>query len=284
MRTEKAEKLYISITNIKDEIIAEEQMVNPNRKQPMWLKWGAIAACFALILTVSIPLVSNLITRDDKETVQPLNVISFNDAYYEMIDFKNTNTLNRYNLPKQIDSSMIGNRVGTAKQEKDGSLVFLYEYIPENNTIGLGQSIFISKANNSNEYLFALFCNFTDTNADLHHVQDLLNVYAIYNSADISSISIFETGDFIDVNKKNLKSTISDAAKIRAFYDELLISTSVGFDGFQTVEQDDLEWITLKIESTSGAIAYFRYCPGIQYVNWALNYYKVPGTFDAWMD
>lgn len=284
MKTEKAVKLYNSITNIKDEIIEEAQTIKPNRKQPVWLKWGTIAACFVFILAVSVPFLSNLITRGDKQTVHPLNVISFHDAYYEMIDFNNTNTLtlNRYNLPHQIDSSMMGNCVGTAKREKDSSLVFLYEYIPQNNTTGVGPAVYI--VNDSNEYRFALFCNFTDANANRHPIQDLLNVYTIYNSSDIRSIAIFETGNFKNANDKTLKSTITDASKIEAFYNDLLISTPVGIDGIQNVERNDPEWITLKVESISGAIAYFRYCSDVQYVDWALNCYQVPSTFDAWMD
>lgn len=283
MKTEKAVKLYNSITNIYDEIIEESRAIKQNRKRPVWLKWGAMAAGFVLIFAVSIPFVSNFIAGHDKDTVPLPDVISFNDAYYERINFKNTDTLNRHNLPKQIDSSMIGSCVGVAKSLKDSSLVFLYEYIPENKTNGVGQAVYISKANHSNEYLFALFCNLTDMNADFHPVRDLLNIYAIYNSSDICSISIFKTDDLEYADNKTLKSTITDASKIRAFYDELLISDSVGIDGFQTVEHADMAWITIKLESASGAVAYFHYCPDVQYVYWALNYYKTSNAFDAWL-
>lgn len=287
-------KLYNSITNIQDEIIEEAQMIESWNKKTVWMKWSALVACLVLVFAFSVTLVSNLLVS--KDTIPPLNIVSFNNAYYELIDCKNTKTLNRYSLPKQIDTSMIGNLLGMAKNEIDGSSVSLYEYIPDNKSDSLGQSVYISRADNSEEYQYALFCNFIDTNADIHPIQDLLNVHAIYDSSDILSVSIYETDDITQAKKNTLKKTITNSSKLKEFYDELFVSDSVGSDGYYddvyNKYNDELsliqgynstKWVTIKVESVSGAIAYFRYSPDVQYVYWALNYYKVSNTFDTWI-
>ena len=56
MKTGELQKLYNSITNIDDQYIQEAQAAK-KRKKPIWLKWGAAAAClFVLcVLVITIP-------------------------------------------------------------------------------------------------------------------------------------------------------------------------------------------------------------------------------------
>ena len=49
------EKLYEAIGEISDNKIKEAKQVRKN-KQPIWLKWGAVAACLCLVLVGSVVL------------------------------------------------------------------------------------------------------------------------------------------------------------------------------------------------------------------------------------
>lgn len=74
MKTEKAVKLYNGITNIKDEIIDEAQNTKSSRRQKVWLKWGSIAACFALIAVMGIGIMhlgnqDEIVTLNSGETL-----------------------------------------------------------------------------------------------------------------------------------------------------------------------------------------------------------------------
>ncbi len=56
-----------ALTNISTEYIekaADYTVARKNRKA-LWIKWGALSACFALILTLSIPAVLHMISPDD---------------------------------------------------------------------------------------------------------------------------------------------------------------------------------------------------------------------------
>ena len=69
MKTEKTIKLYNGITNIQDEIIDEAQNAKSNRRQKMWLKWGSIAACFAIIAVLGIGIMHTGILGNQNEIV-----------------------------------------------------------------------------------------------------------------------------------------------------------------------------------------------------------------------
>ena len=69
MKTEKAVKLYNSITNMKDEIIEEAQTVKLKRKNPTWVKWGAVAACLAVVSVIMYGVLSGNLFRADSYVV-----------------------------------------------------------------------------------------------------------------------------------------------------------------------------------------------------------------------
>lgn len=63
MRKREVQKLYNSMTNIKDEYIEEAQIIKIKRKRSLWLKWGVTAACLCL-LCVSIITISSLLQHE----------------------------------------------------------------------------------------------------------------------------------------------------------------------------------------------------------------------------
>lgn len=54
----KNEKLLHAIGKIDDEIIQEAAPEAKRTKRLNWIKWGAVAACLALVLTVVIPMLT----------------------------------------------------------------------------------------------------------------------------------------------------------------------------------------------------------------------------------
>ena len=58
----KKEKLYEVLGDINEEYVNEAHMTAKKKSRPVWLKWGAMAACLALVVmvaTVSLPMMSD---------------------------------------------------------------------------------------------------------------------------------------------------------------------------------------------------------------------------------
>lgn len=60
MKKQETQKLYNSITNIEDKYIQEARAAK-RRKNPVWIKWGAIAACLCLVCVSAITVPNLLI-------------------------------------------------------------------------------------------------------------------------------------------------------------------------------------------------------------------------------
>ena len=65
MKIRKTQTLYNSITNIDDKYI-QEALAAKKGKKPVWIKWGAIAACLCLICVSAIAIPNLLITIPDE--------------------------------------------------------------------------------------------------------------------------------------------------------------------------------------------------------------------------
>ena len=68
-----------------------------------WFKWGAAAACLAVLLAAAIPYFSDVYgqksgpAQDDPTPL--LDIIEYDGAYYEAVDMTNTKLLDTYHLP-----------------------------------------------------------------------------------------------------------------------------------------------------------------------------------------
>ena len=63
----KKEDLFDTLGDINNQYIKEAHMKNKRKNNFAWVKWGTIAACFAL-LVLCIPMVTNLSPVEDDNT------------------------------------------------------------------------------------------------------------------------------------------------------------------------------------------------------------------------
>lgn len=210
-----------------------------------------------------------------KNQVPILIIIEYNGAYYEPLNMSDGKSLDRYNLPHKITEDMVGERVAELSSDSGEHFTF-YEYTPYD---GVNQkAVYI--ASNGNFYTFALFCNYIRYNNDTNlydTAQEMFAVMGVYSEEDISRVEI--GGSVLDSNED-----------IERFYDLLCNAEAMGEDSYQRdvfsgmseqrqqkfcIELADTA-LEIKITAKHG----FRECrltyePKINYVDWALNHYKL---------
>lgn len=196
------------------------------------MKWGAAAACFALILSIAIPTVMHF--ENSKELLEPIRIMQYNSAMYEIVEPSNKSVIKSYNLPSRITPDMIGEFVTpTIIEYTDSAMLYKYNVHTKNEQ----SAIYIVKE--GNDYKFALFCNYLDNK--VVSAQNLFEVYGIQNATDISSVTIKEP--------HKIRRVLSAQEDIAHFYNTLVSSV------LMDEEQYQLEVFQRKSESEQGTIA-----------------------------
>lgn len=268
-----------------DDDLVKEAKANGRIRRFSRLKLGAIAACIAIVLSVGIPCFFGFYGLKDDQSLAPMKIIAYDGAYYEIIDMSNIEILDIYNLPHEITADMVGSIVGIgADSNGEQTKRIMYQYTPyadiTANTTEPDQkcdqrAVYVV---NDGGYSFALFCNFISSDTNSHkEASEIFAVYGIDGAEDIANITIGEE-------------TLSDFAEIQAFFDNLYHSVSIGNDDYQNMifkgmseeEQQALSieladsMIKIKIKTTDGiVINNLNYYSTINYVYWALNYYRL---------
>lgn len=291
----KKEDFFEVLGELDDDIVSGAKTpakgnANGKIRRSGWLKWGAAAACLAVVLVVGVPYISDICGLKggpgQGDPVPPLKIIEYEGAYYESIDMANTEILDTYHLPCEITEDMVGDPLGTGL---DGSGKqterTMYQYVPYADIVtvtgGLNQeraqrAVYVVEEGEG--YSFALFCNFIHLDSNTHEeASELFAVYGVDEAEDIAGIAI--GGE-----------TASDSARIQEIFDNLYHSHSMGNDDYQDTffkgmsEEDqqalsvDLadSMIKIKIITTNGVVINnLNYYPTINYVYWALNYYQL---------
>ena len=75
------EKLYEILGGINEKRV-EEAREYRKAKKPVWLKWGAMAACLCLML-VAFPVIQNLTSTQDADTIELVEVIEWTEERVE---------------------------------------------------------------------------------------------------------------------------------------------------------------------------------------------------------
>lgn len=269
----KKEKLYEAIGEIDDNYINDAHLTAKKNPRPLWMKWGAMAACLCLMLVAIIPFVSNIYQH--KDPVEPHDIVEFNGAYYEILDKENAKILKEYNLPKEITSDMVGDFVGASLDDKGNETKrFIHEYVPYSDAEQ--KAVYVLKE--GEKYSFALFCNYIyKDDSEYTEASEMFALYGVDNAEDIASITMDGK-------------TIKDAGEIKAFFDALYNAYGMGNDEyqeniFQRMDEDKQQAlaieladsaIEIKIVTEAGiVINHIRHYPTINYVSWALNYYNL---------
>lgn len=291
----KNDHILDAIGTISDEAIQDAKAYQQSKKKkPVWVKWGVVAACLALVVAIGIPFISDFIApksgpgQDDP--LRPVNAIEYNGAYYEIVDMEDTQLLNRYNLPHEITDDIVGSPLGSgldANGKSTKETFYIYTPYMDIRTDPEGHSrvqraVYVIK-DEVGKYSFALFCNFVGFDSNTHiEASEMFVVYGIDAADDIAYIEVGE-------NK------ISDAEKINAIFDTICNSSSLGNDDYQKLifgnmgeeEQQKLsteladDMVEIKITSNEGIVTNsLCYYPSINYIYWGLSYYKLNNPID----
>ena len=63
--------LYNSFNEVDDDILKRSESTAKRKKQPVWLKWGATAACLCLVVGLVIPMLNNGTSEPHQEELPP---------------------------------------------------------------------------------------------------------------------------------------------------------------------------------------------------------------------
>ena len=63
--------LYNSFNEVDDDILERSETVSKSKKKPVWLKWGAIAACLCLVVSIAIPVLFQQSPDIPHDTMDP---------------------------------------------------------------------------------------------------------------------------------------------------------------------------------------------------------------------
>ena len=131
-------------------------------KHPIWMKWGALAACLCLIIS-GIWVAHQ---PDEKETPSQAmaQTVILNDEYYYICGKGEASILQECGLPTVISSDLAGNHIAYLKFDGNHSYtisdkqtdVELFSYAPEQNSniyiVQLGQEYYAAIRHDQNGY------------------------------------------------------------------------------------------------------------------------------------
>ena len=203
------DKVIDSLTGIDDDMIQAVEALRRKKRHPVWLKWGALAACLCLVISIAIPVLHYKAGPDKQDSAQALAVLRFNGMYYEAVDVPEI--LEKYGLPSEITADMAGEHLEYLKTDGGAG----YECTPIETDIELYQyapspcrGVLVLR--DGERWYAALFCNFYqfDSNTSVE-LTELYRVYSIESADDIASIT--EMGDS---NWREIGKSVTDRQEI----------------------------------------------------------------------
>ncbi|MBQ9939644.1 MAG: hypothetical protein IJO96_08965 [Oscillospiraceae bacterium] len=272
----KKELLFEVIGGIDDGYITEE---NIRKKSGNIAKYAAIAASILLVAAIVVVwgAVENKLPPDiDKDKffddhLESVELVTYNDAYYQIIGGEDVKTLKKFNLPSRITEDMVGEKLGEAAGGKcEGDI---YRYLP----YGESCNAVCLFSEDGESYKFALFCNFIHRDDSIYETADeMFAIYGVSAAEDVASIAFDGK-------------TITDREEIAEIFNAICSSEAMGnaqfqqnvFGGRSEDEQQRLSTelaencAEVRMETTAGVvIENLLYYRTGQYLHWSLNYYK----------
>ena len=156
----KKEHISDALNMLNDDIIEETNNVRTNAKpKRKWVKWGVVAACLCLAVTIAIPVLHHKGGPDTQDPVQNIAALEYNGKFYEAV--KLPEVLEKYGLPPEITADMAGEHISYLKS--DGGIGYkstvsqtdieLYRYAP-----AVCDGVYVLR--DGDTWYAALFCNF----------------------------------------------------------------------------------------------------------------------------
>lgn len=293
--------LYNGFNEVDDYILERSETASRSKKKPVWLKWGAIAACLCLVVSIAIPVLhpkGGPDTQDPYDNpVESMALLYLNGALYECFD--DPQALKRLGLQSEITDKTAGEHV--ANIELGGIVDYqetvsqtdkeLFQYAP-----APSRAVYVLR--DGDNYMAAVFVRtyFPD---DRDAYSDLAEVYRIYGIEDADGIASIAQ---VDWNRgKIIGAEITDANAIAEFYaltTDIVNFVSMDNDAFQervfgdvpeenapeahNAFADDLQ--VLRIETTEGlrffVNIYQNY--GYLYSSGAMAYHLITPELNEW--
>lgn len=297
------DKVIDSLGRIDDDMIQSVEALRRKKRRPAWLKWGAIAACLCLVVSIAIPVIhykggfGSQGPSDD--LVEPVVLLYLNGALYECFD--DSQAQKRLGLPSEITAEVAGEHVanievgGIVEYQETARMTDkeLFQYAP-----APSRAVYVLR--DGDNYMAAVFVRtyFPD---DPKAYSDLADVYRFYNIKDAGDIvSVAQ----VDWNRNKVTGTeITDTGAISEFYaltTDIVNFVSMDNDAFQervfgnvpeenapeahNAFADDLQ--TIRIETTEGLRFFVSIYPsyGYLYSSHAMAYHQITPELNDWFN
>ena len=289
--------LYKCFSEVDDDILERSETASHSKKRPAWLKWGAIAACLCLVVSIAIPVIRYKGGYSQDGVVEQLALLYFNGSLYECCDIPQA--LEKLGLPRDITEEMAGDHV--AYMELGGNVDYrettvqtdkeLFQYAP-----APSRAVYVLRDGNS--YMAVVFVRtyFPDDPKAYNDLAEVYRIYGIEDAGDIVSIAQ------VDWNRGRVTGVeITDADAIAEFYaltTDIVNFVSMDNDAFQkrvfgdvpeenapeahSAFADDLQ--VLRIETVDGlrffVSIYLNY--GYLYSSGAMAYHQITPELNEW--
>lgn len=305
----KRKKISETIENINPMYIDEATGYTGSVKstpKKVWYKWVAVAACFALVLAIGFPFAKDLlISPDQKDIVDAVVLIEYNDSYLEIIE--DAKTIKKFGLPSKITEDIIGSHIVYLKKAVPETEYSNYMVADETTNTELFEykpapykAVRILR--DGDKYYYAWFCNYLVENNESLTIQTAFDVYGIDDATDIVSITPVKSDNYWKANGKSITdtNTISDfykaISKLSAFsfdeYHELVFADDlkkaedegggdIGTEVYSRVADDRKDIV---IETKDGLRFAIQYYPSYGWINITktLSYYQMSPEIEEW--
>lgn len=85
----KKEHISDALNMLNDDIIEETNNVRTNAKpKRKWVKWGVVAACLCLAVTIAIPVLHHKGGPDTQDPVQNIAALEYNGKFTRLSNFR----------------------------------------------------------------------------------------------------------------------------------------------------------------------------------------------------
>ena len=295
--------LYNGFNEVDDDILERSEIASKSKKKPAWLKWGAIAACLCLVVSIAIPVLHHKggfgSQGPSDDMVEPIVLLYLNGALYECFD--DPQALKRLGLPAEITAEVAGEHV--ANIEVGGVVEYqetvrqtdkeLFQYAP-----APSRAVYVLR--DGDNYMAAVFVRtyFPDDRDAYSDLAEVYRIYGIEDAGDIASIAQ------VDWNRgKIIGAEITGTDAIGEFYaltTDIVNFVSMDNDAFQervfgdvpeenapeahSAFADDQQ--TIRIETIDGhrffVSIYLNY--GYLYCSGGMAYYQITPELNAWFN
>ena len=290
-----------ALGDVSDKYVNESIRYTATKKKTAWVKWGAMAACLCLVVSIVIPILHHKGGHDTQNpfdgSVESLALLYFNGALYECCD--NPQVLKRLGLQGEITEETAGDHV--ANIELGGIVDYqttasqtdkeLFQYAP-----APSRAAYVLR--DGDNYMAVVFVRtyFPD---DPKAYSDLADVYSFYNIEDAGDIASIAQVDWD--RRKVTGAEITDADTIAEFYaltTDIVNFVSMDNDAFQDRVFSDVpeenaqeaynafanDLQVLRIETTDGLRFFVNIYQnhGYLYSSGAMAYHLITPELNEW--